>query len=156
VANSEDTEQNVQRPHEVSDKVKYYDPIIKVRADTKASYKYLFVAARNSSVTSQLQKTYAGEFEPERVPVFCVDNMDYQNPDFTLDINATGIPQLRHFCYSVPAKALFRSAHNFLENLLPSLIQSVRLWYQTNGLESKSISISELLNGDDIHLVWIS
>jgi len=97
-------------------------------------------------VTKQLQKTYANQFEADKASVFCIDNMDYQDPEFSLDLASTGIPQLRHFCYSVPAKALFRAAHNFLENLLPPLIESVQLWFEINGSKGRSKSTSNLID----------
>lgn len=40
----------------------------------------------------------------------------------------SGIPELRKFCYSLPAKAQFRSANHYLSTELVSLVLSAELW----------------------------
>jgi hypothetical protein len=110
------------------------------------SYKYHFVTARNNLVTSQLQKAYAEKFAPNKLPVFCVDNNDYQDEDFALNKELTGIPHLRSFCLSVSARALFRRAHDFLLHLLPALLQSLTLWYKSNLSKKKLCDVRSLFH----------
>lgn len=115
-----------------------------------SSYKYHFVTARNNLVTSQLQKAYAEKFAPNKLPVFCVDNNDYQDEDFALNKKLTGIPHLRSFCLSVSARALFRRAHDFLLHILPALLQSLTLWYKSNLSKKKLFSESGIMAAENL------
>jgi hypothetical protein len=68
------------------------------------------------------------DFKPDSLPVFCVDNCIYHTCRNMQEALLSGIPELRKFCYSIPAKAQFRSAHHYVATKLSSLISCLELW----------------------------
>ncbi len=118
-------------------------------------HKYLFVAARNDDIREQLVKAYC-DFSPAgNLDVFCVANQDYQGrygqgeEAHKLAIQGSGIPELRRFCHSIPARAQFRATNHFLEVQLKGLVQSLELWLsaggRNNSLQLPLINFSEQL-----------
>jgi hypothetical protein len=97
---------------------------------TWTSYNNLLLNARNTRVRTDLKDKYAADFKPGYLPVFCVDNRIYQTCRNMQEANLSGIPELRKFCCSIPAKAHFRSANHYIGTELPSLISSVDFWIQ--------------------------
>lgn len=43
-------------------------------------------------------------------------------------VPGSGIPELRHFCHSVVARAQFRASNHFLDVEIPDLVQSLEVW----------------------------
>ena len=94
----------------------------------------MLIGARNALVTKRLQQTYSDLVPTSELRVFCVGNSDYKKfkssrkqGSFAF-INATGVPSLRQFCRSVPAKAQFEAGLQFLETQIPALLHSIELW----------------------------
>ncbi|QVM07612.1 hypothetical protein D8B26_002310 [Coccidioides posadasii str. Silveira] len=93
----------------------------------------LFVNARNSSVAVRLRERVPDvEFE-----VFCVDMGHYQRPFNEKQVKLSGIPTLRRFCHSIPAASLYATGRNFLNISLPSLVNSLEVWYDS-GTHARS------------------
>nr|KMM65718.1 hypothetical protein CPAG_02062 [Coccidioides posadasii RMSCC 3488] len=93
----------------------------------------LFVNARNSSVAVRLRERFPDvEFE-----VFCVDMGHYQRPFNEKQVKLSGIPTLRRFCHSIPAASLYATGRNFLNISLPSLVNSLEVWYDS-GTHARS------------------
>ncbi|KAH0543399.1 hypothetical protein FGG08_002257 [Glutinoglossum americanum] len=96
--------------------------------------KYMLIGARNAHVTKRLKQAYSDLISGSDLRVFCIGNRDYKK--FTsprgrrnfVFIDATGVPGLRRFCRSVPAKAQFEAGLQFLETQIPALLHSVDLW----------------------------
>ena|SRR5579862_891129 len=94
----------------------------------------MLIDARNAHVTKQLQQAYSELISTGELRVFCVGNDDYkkfkslQKRGKPALIDATGVPSLRQFCRSVPAKAQFKNGLQFLEAQIPVLLRSIELW----------------------------
>lgn len=79
------------------------------------------------------------EFPAGDLDIFCVGNEDYQNSaelcgeTAALAIKGSGIPSLRRFCHSIPARAQFRATNHFLAVQLKGLVQSVELWHSAGS-----------------------
>ncbi|KAI9879730.1 MAG: hypothetical protein M1830_007515 [Pleopsidium flavum] len=121
----------------------------------KVRYKYLFVQARNADIRERLTKAYSKLFPSGGLDIFCVANKDYQGyleqgrEAHALAIAGSGIPHLRRFCHSIPARAQFRATNHFLEIQLKGLVQSLELWLsagtKNNSLQLPSNNFSEEL-----------
>jgi hypothetical protein len=110
----------------------------------------LLIQARNKKVKENLQAVYAEHFSPKRMPVFCVDNVYYQEQESPQTVDLSGIPDLRRYCLSLPGRALFRSADTYLETRLPALINSLEIWLDaahTAGTQS----FSNILDAKQVH-----
>lgn len=121
----------------------------------KPRQKFLLVEARNNQVKEGLQTTYAAKVPGGVLEVFCVSNRTYEK--FTrkgdLDmVNASGIPALRLFCYSITAEKQLLEAKHFLTSRLGTLINSLQIWVDRHQesprklLESKK-SLDDYLTG---------
>jgi hypothetical protein len=110
----------------------------------------LLIRARNKKVKENLQAAYAEHFLPKRLPVFCIDNVYYQEQEFPQAVDLSGIPDLRRYCLSLPGRALFRSADIYLETRLPALMDSLEIWLDaahTAGTQS----FSNILDAKKLH-----
>jgi hypothetical protein len=110
----------------------------------------LLIQARNEKVKENLQAGYAEHFSPKRMPVFCIDNVYYQEQESPQAVDLSGIPDLRRYCLSLPGRALFRSADTYLETRLPALINSLEIWLDaahTAGTQS----FSNILDAKQVH-----
>ncbi|RYO92978.1 hypothetical protein DL762_001340 [Monosporascus cannonballus] len=110
-------------------------------ARVRATEKYLMrqewflIEARNEHIKDGLRKAYAAKIPGEKLDVFCVSNTTYEKYSEKGDeelVRASGIPQLRQFCHSITAEAQFREALDRLQARLPTLINSLELWANTN------------------------
>jgi hypothetical protein len=116
----------------------FYKPFIQGTAHVSRQ-KYTFIGARNAHVTRELKKEYAKLIPTGDLRVFCIGNKDYMKfmlPKKRVDIsliNATGVPDLRRFCRSIPAKAQFEAGLQFLEVQIPTLLHSIELWISTGA-----------------------
>lgn len=98
------------------------------RSLTWRRYKTILLTARNQKVANHLKKRYAVHFKPGCLPVFCEDNRTYHTCRNMQEAILSGIPELRKFCYSIPAKAQFRAGSHYIGTQLPSLVSSLGLW----------------------------
>lgn len=112
----------------------------------------LLIRARNKQVKSKLQATYAEHFSPGHMPVFCIDNVLYQEQEFPQAVDVSGVPDLRRYCLSLPGRALFRSADTFLETRLPALINSLDIWLEA-AHNAGTQSFSNIVDADQLHEV---
>lgn len=100
-------------------------------------YKYLLIEARNADIKQQLAEKYTDLFPAGGLNVFCVSNKDYQcylelgAEAYAPAIEGSGVPRLRQFCHSIPARAQYRATNQFLEIQLMSLVQSLELWLKS-------------------------
>lgn len=89
---------------------------------------------------------YSDFFPAGDLDVFCVANQDYQGyveqgeEAHELAIQGSGIPSLRRFCHSIPARAQFRATNHFLEVRLKGLVQSLELWLSA-GARNNSLQL---------------
>ena len=122
-------------------------------AKHKSRQQFLLVEARNSQVKEGLQKTYAAKVPGGVLEVFCVSNRTYEKYTRKGDlhmVNASGIPALRSFCYSITAQKQLLEAKHFLTSRLGTLLNSLQIWVdriqenpRRNLVESKqSLDIS--------------
>jgi hypothetical protein len=91
------------------------------------------VQARNDQVVEGLQSAYAAKVPGGSLSVFCVSNETYKK--FTrkgnLDmIQASGIPALRSFCYSITAQSQLLESKFFLTSRLGGLLNSLQIWVE--------------------------
>lgn len=119
------------------------------------SYKNLLLTARNSRVETDLKRKYSADFEPGHLPVFCVDNRIYHTCQNMQEALLSGIPALRKFCYSIPAKAQFRSASHYIGTQLPSLVSSLELWIQA-ACDPEVQSLAKIVPAESLSSVWPS
>lgn len=117
-------------------------------------HKSLFIEARNADIREKLVRVYSDFFPAGGdLDVFCVANRDYQGSveqgeeAHELAIQGSGIPSLRRFCHSIPARAQFRATNHFLEVRLKGLVQSLELWLsaRNNSLQLPVDNFSEEL-----------
>ncbi|KAK7224376.1 hypothetical protein V2G26_012379 [Clonostachys chloroleuca] len=99
----------------------------------------LFIEARNRHVKDGLQAAYSSKVPRNRLDVFCVSNKMYEkysrkgNGEF---IEASGIPDLRKFCFQITADAQLLEAKRFLKSSLFNLLTSFEVCL--NSLASSS------------------
>ena len=117
---------------------------------------FLLVEARNSQVKEGLQRSYAAK-EPGRVlEVFCVSNPTYEKYTRKGDldmVNASGIPALRSFCYSITAEKQLLEAKHFLTPRLGTLLNSIQIWVDSR--ESTTRKLSESKQSFDDYLIGL-
>jgi hypothetical protein len=106
------------------------------------------VQARNDQVVEGLQSAYAAKVPGGSLSVFCVSNETYKK--FTrkgnLDmIQASGIPALRSFCYSITAQLQLLESKFFLTSRLGSLLNSLQIWVESyqQDLAGRSVRSSK-------------
>jgi hypothetical protein len=91
------------------------------------SRELLFIEARNNHVKDGLQAAYSSQAPGNRLDVFCVSNKMYEkysrkgNSQF---VEASGIPDLRKFCFQITADAQLREAKHFLQSSVFNLLTS--------------------------------
>lgn len=99
----------------------------------------MFIEARNRHVKDGLQAAYSSKVPRNRLDVFCVLNKMYEkysrkgNGEF---IEASGIPDLRKFCFQITADAQLLEAKRFLKSSLFNLLTSFEVCL--NSLASSS------------------
>ena len=131
-----------------------------VRADPRyqiliwASYKNILLTARNEKVARDLRHKYASYFEPGSLPVYCVDNRMYHTCRNTQEALLSGIPGLRKFCYSIPAKAQFRAGSHYMGTQLPSLISSIELWVEA-ARDPEMQALAKIVPTKSLSSVWL-
>jgi hypothetical protein len=82
-------------------------------------------------VKEGLQRAYSSKVPKGGLEVFCVSNTTYEkyakkgNVEM---VQASGIPELRRFCYTITAHAQLLEAKHFLSSMLSSLLNSAELW----------------------------
>lgn len=112
----------------------------------KRKQELLLIEARNARVKEGLQRAYSAKIPGGNLEVFCVSNTAYEkyskkgNMEY---VNASGIPKLRSFCYSVAANAQFLEAKHFLQSSLSSLVNSVESWAENSRGRSGAPSYQE-------------
>lgn len=90
----------------------------------------LLISARNAHVKEGLQRAYSSKVPNGGLEVFCVSNTTYAkyvkkgNVEM---VQASGIPELRRFCYTMTAYAQLLEARHFLSSTLSSLLNSAEL-----------------------------
>lgn len=90
----------------------------------------LLINARNTYVKDGLQRAYSSKVPDGRLEVFCISNKTYGkfvekgNAEM---VQASGIPELRRFCYTMTAHSQLLEAKNFLSSMLSSLLNSAEL-----------------------------
>jgi hypothetical protein len=106
------------------------------------------VQARNDQVIEGLRSAYAAKVPGGSLPVFCVSNETYKK--FTrkgnLDmIQASGIPALRSFCYSITAQSQLLESKYFLTCRLGSFLNSLQIWTESfqEDLARRSVQSSK-------------
>jgi hypothetical protein len=106
-------------------------------------------------VATNLKGKYAVYFQPGYLPVFCVDNRIYHTCQNLQEALLSGIPDLRKFCYSIPAKAQFRAANHYIGTELSSLVSSVELWVQA-ALDPGMQSLAKIVPTESLSSVGSS
>ena len=112
----------------------------------KLKQELLLIEARNARVKGGLQRAYAAKVPGGNLGVFCVSNSAYEKfsrKGITEHVNASGIPELRSFCYSIAANAQFLEAKHFLQSSLSSLVNSVKSWVENSQGRSGAASHQE-------------
>lgn len=119
------------------------------------SYNILLLTCRNRRVETDLRDKYAADFRPNQLAVFCVDNCTYHACRTEEEAYLSGIPALRKFCYEIPARAQFRSAHHFISTELPSLISSIKLWIEAARSPAKQC-LAKIVSAESLSSVRTS
>jgi hypothetical protein len=104
---------------------------ITIITNVKFRRQFLFVEARNTQVKTGLQSAYATKVPNGKLEVFCVSNNTYEkySRKGNLDlVKASGIPDLRSFCYTVTAQSQLLQTKHFLNTLLGSFLNSMQIW----------------------------
>lgn len=78
-----------------------------------------------------MKARYATHLNQKDFAVFCVDNRIYHECCNIQEVNLSGIPPLRKFCYEIPAEAQFEAAYQYIGTELPHLVTSIGLWIET-------------------------
>ncbi|OBT96981.1 hypothetical protein VE01_05489 [Pseudogymnoascus verrucosus] len=96
----------------------------------KRKQQLLLISARNTHVKEGLQRAYSSKVPNGGLEVFCVSNTTYGK--YTIKgnvemVQASGIPELRRFCYTMTAHAQLLEARHFLSSMLSSLLNSAEL-----------------------------
>src|SRR4051812_17682503 len=87
--------------------------------------------ARNNHVQRRLLESYGKKLPNGRLKIFCVSNKVYNTYTKKGDdvwVEASGIPRLRQFCYSIPAEARLAEAEHFLQSKVSNLLNRMQLW----------------------------
>lgn len=90
----------------------------------------LLISARNTHVKEGLQRAYSSKVPNGGLEVFCVSNTTYGKYVMKGNVEmvqASGIPELRRFCYTMTAHAQLLEARHFLSSMLSSLLNSAEL-----------------------------
>ena len=96
--------------------------------------KYIYVAARNEDIKKQVAAAYPQLAGKGKNNVFCVGNKDFDGDPYrcndarTIEVEGSGIPEVRRFCHSIIGRAQFRAVNLFMEVEIPALIQSLKVW----------------------------
>ncbi|KFY44636.1 hypothetical protein V495_03340 [Pseudogymnoascus sp. VKM F-4514 (FW-929)] len=96
----------------------------------KLRQRWLLIGARSAHVQEELQRVYEPETRDGVLQVFCVSNTSYEKyarKGDTEMVLASGIPEVRRFCYSITAHAQELQAIIFLSSKLSSLLNSAAL-----------------------------
>ncbi|RDL37034.1 Uncharacterized protein BP5553_04467 [Venustampulla echinocandica] len=102
-----------------------------LKKQLKRKQELLLINARSIHVKEGLQRTYSSKIPKGELEVFCVSNTTYEkfakkgNVEM---VQASGIPELRRFCYTITAHAQLLEAKNCLRSMLSSLLNSAKLW----------------------------
>jgi hypothetical protein len=112
------------------------------------------VSTRNEIVTNNLRELYEDRIPGDQLAVFCVSNKDYwdyrDHPrDQSRDIlDLSGIIQLRQHCISIVSESQLRAATLYMEQMIPTLLDSLQLWVQSGsgslGAERKQVILDTL------------
>ncbi|OBT81787.1 hypothetical protein VE02_09856 [Pseudogymnoascus sp. 03VT05] len=96
----------------------------------KRKQQLLLISARNTHVKEGLQRAYSSKVPNGGLEVFCVSNTTYGKYAIKGNVEmvqASGIPELRRFCYTMTAHAQLLEARHFLSSMLSSLLNSAEL-----------------------------
>jgi hypothetical protein len=126
-----------------------------VRFLIRTSYKNIVLTARNKKVADNLKEKYAADFKPGYLPIFCVDNRMYHTCRNMQEAILSGIPELRKFCYSIPAKAQFRAGSHYIGTQIPSLVSSVELWTEA-ARDPEMQALANIVPTNSLSSVWLS
>ena len=136
--------------------------------DTAASkgIKQVCVEIRNRMIRRDLKSKFRDLSGSKRAPdlkIFFVSNTEYQkhlagydrkDPP-TLDIEATGIPEVRRMLYSVPTRGKSHTLGRIINSRLPSIFSGIQGILTKSRLERK-LDVAKLINkvlGDDALLL---
>ncbi|RFU23756.1 hypothetical protein B7463_g12581, partial [Scytalidium lignicola] len=92
--------------------------------------KFLLIEAQNSQIKAGLQSKYAAKVPGGILEVFCVSNPTYEKYVRKGDlhmVDASGIPALRSFCYSITAQKQLLEAKHYLATRLGILLNSIQI-----------------------------
>lgn len=120
-----------------------YDRLYMLKIDQTTNLIYrqelLLINARNAHVKEGLQRAYSSKVPNGRLEVFCVSNTTYgkyvKKGNIEM-VQASGIPELRRFCYTMTAHAQLLEARHFLSSMLSTLLNSAEL-FATKPTESQ-------------------
>jgi hypothetical protein len=90
----------------------------------------LLINARSEHVKEEIREVYEPDVGDGVLEVFCVSNTSYEKFARKGDaemVLASGIPEVRRFCYTITAHAQQLQAIHFLVSKLPSLLNSAEL-----------------------------
>jgi hypothetical protein len=112
--------------------------------------KSLFIKARNDHVKRHLLELYNTQREARNINVYCVSNYLYkravedqtksrrrlrqsqtsiaQGQRAELDIEISGIPELRDFVQEIPSKSQILETRHFLETKVVALLEKTDMW----------------------------
>ncbi|OBT72960.1 hypothetical protein VF21_08477 [Pseudogymnoascus sp. 05NY08] len=96
----------------------------------KLRQRLLLINARNMHVKEGLQKAYSAEIPKGVLEVFCVSNTWYEKYAMKGDVEmvqASGIPDVRRFCYTVTCHAHLLEANHFRNTKVPNFLNSALL-----------------------------
>jgi hypothetical protein len=129
-------------------------PLIQIFAENNPRKQFLLVEARNSHVKEGLRMAYAAKVPGGALDVFCVSNKIYEK--YTRKgnlemINASGIPALRSFCYSVTAQKQLMEAMHYLKFRLGRFFTSFQICRDSFRKENAKISVQDT-EGCDAYL----
>ncbi|KAF2651016.1 hypothetical protein K491DRAFT_682506 [Lophiostoma macrostomum CBS 122681] len=104
------------------------------------------VAARNRTASNLLKEKYKRMTKGASLPVFCISNTEYDKylsgyeaddpPRLTLEL--TGIPALRSYIQSLPAKGRFATLEHHLTTSWDTLLTTLELYCKVSKSQQKS------------------
>ena len=97
----------------------------------------MLIGARNDHVRSALRRNYQSKTPGDHLNVFCVSNKLYEENRDSETVTISGIPEVRQFCRSITADAQLLDAQNFLDNSLPDLIATAKIWATRQKWENR-------------------
>jgi hypothetical protein len=107
---------------------------------------------RNSYVRKQLKDAYEGMIRSGNLEIFCVDNRSYQSAAIDCDtkgVKASGIPDIRRFCFSVPATVQTANA-KFNLIRISEIFNSAHIWINpTRGHDDYEMFLETLAKTQD-------